>query len=161
MHFTSIVFQKPFFSNFGAICTFAILGTFITSIVTGILVWVIDSSLQCYVLFMILSYFEMRWVSYIRFFGRKLPRSCRLHAQPFKNSIHSLSYFRLCLQVLGGSVLFNVQVAISWEHHVWCSNLSNRSRLCVGHFSGTNFVTIPFFLRGALPNHYCLSIFAR
>ncbi|KAK1274421.1 Sodium/hydrogen exchanger 6 [Acorus gramineus] len=31
---------KPFFSNFGAIVTFAILGTFIASIVTGILVYV-------------------------------------------------------------------------------------------------------------------------
>ncbi|KAG0605324.1 hypothetical protein M758_9G049100 [Ceratodon purpureus] len=30
---------KPFFSNFGAICIFAILGTFITSIVTGVLVY--------------------------------------------------------------------------------------------------------------------------
>lgn len=32
--------QKPFFSNFGAIVAFAILGTFIASVVTGILVWV-------------------------------------------------------------------------------------------------------------------------
>ncbi|KAM1108825.1 hypothetical protein EV1_005403 [Malus domestica] len=31
--------QKPFFSNFGAIVTFAILGTFIASVVTGILVY--------------------------------------------------------------------------------------------------------------------------
>ncbi|GFY91678.1 Na+/H+ antiporter 6 [Actinidia rufa] len=30
---------KPFFSNFGAIVTFAILGTFIASIVTGVLVY--------------------------------------------------------------------------------------------------------------------------
>ncbi|KAH9532760.1 hypothetical protein CY35_18G015800 [Sphagnum magellanicum] len=30
---------KPFFSNFGAICIFAILGTFIASIITGILVY--------------------------------------------------------------------------------------------------------------------------
>ncbi|BBM99154.1 ABC-2 type transport system permease protein [Marchantia polymorpha subsp. ruderalis] len=30
---------KPFFSNFGAICTFAVLGTFIASVVTGILVY--------------------------------------------------------------------------------------------------------------------------
>ncbi|KAM1456417.1 hypothetical protein ACFXTO_005668 [Malus domestica] len=32
-------FPKPFFSNFGAIVTFAILGTFIASVVTGILVY--------------------------------------------------------------------------------------------------------------------------
>ncbi|KAJ0681973.1 putative cation/H+ exchanger, cation/H+ exchanger, CPA1 family [Helianthus annuus] len=32
--------QKPFFSNFGAIVTFAILGTFIASVVTGLLVGV-------------------------------------------------------------------------------------------------------------------------
>jgi sodium/hydrogen exchanger 8 len=31
--------QKPFFSNFGAICIFAFLGTFIASILTGILVY--------------------------------------------------------------------------------------------------------------------------
>ncbi|KAH1120591.1 hypothetical protein J1N35_003751 [Gossypium stocksii] len=31
--------QKPFFSNFGAIVTFAILGTFIASVVTGVLVY--------------------------------------------------------------------------------------------------------------------------
>ncbi|KAK1631790.1 hypothetical protein QYE76_006105 [Lolium multiflorum] len=31
--------EKPFFSNFGAIITFAILGTFIASIVTGLLVY--------------------------------------------------------------------------------------------------------------------------
>ncbi|RZC46693.1 hypothetical protein C5167_039646 [Papaver somniferum] len=31
--------NKPFFSNFGAIVTFAILGTFISSIVTGVLVY--------------------------------------------------------------------------------------------------------------------------
>jgi len=30
--------QKPFFSNFGAIVTFSILGTFIASVVTGVLV---------------------------------------------------------------------------------------------------------------------------
>lgn len=30
---------KPFFSNFGAICTFAIVGTFLASIITGILVY--------------------------------------------------------------------------------------------------------------------------
>lgn len=30
--------QKPFFSNFGAIITFAIFGTFIASVVTGVLV---------------------------------------------------------------------------------------------------------------------------
>ncbi|KAL3684425.1 hypothetical protein R1sor_002447 [Riccia sorocarpa] len=33
------LFVKPFFSNFGAICTFAVLGTFIASVVTGILVY--------------------------------------------------------------------------------------------------------------------------
>ncbi|KAK8630108.1 hypothetical protein V6N13_078918 [Hibiscus sabdariffa] len=32
--------QKPFFSNFGAIVTFAILGTFIASVVTGVLVYI-------------------------------------------------------------------------------------------------------------------------
>ncbi|GMJ14307.1 Na+/H+ antiporter 6, ARABIDOPSIS NA+/H+ ANTIPORTER 6 [Hibiscus trionum] len=31
--------QKPFFSNFGAIVTFAILGTFMASVVTGVLVY--------------------------------------------------------------------------------------------------------------------------
>ncbi|KAG5252375.1 sodium/hydrogen exchanger [Salix suchowensis] len=31
--------QKPFFSNFGAIVTFALLGTFISSVVTGVLVY--------------------------------------------------------------------------------------------------------------------------
>jgi sodium/hydrogen exchanger 8 len=30
--------QKPFFSNFGAIVTFAIIGTFVASVVTGGLV---------------------------------------------------------------------------------------------------------------------------
>ncbi|KAM0845767.1 hypothetical protein ACQ4PT_056138 [Festuca glaucescens] len=35
----SIFLQKPFFANFGAIVTFAILGTFIASIVTGMLVY--------------------------------------------------------------------------------------------------------------------------
>uniref|UniRef100_J3MYK2 Cation/H+ exchanger transmembrane domain-containing protein n=1 Tax=Oryza brachyantha TaxID=4533 RepID=J3MYK2_ORYBR len=34
-----ISFLKPFFSNFGAIITFAILGTFIASIITGLLVY--------------------------------------------------------------------------------------------------------------------------
>jgi sodium/hydrogen exchanger 8 len=34
-----LLVQKPFFSNFGAICIFAILGTFIASIITGILVY--------------------------------------------------------------------------------------------------------------------------
>ncbi|OVA10909.1 Na+/H+ exchanger [Macleaya cordata] len=33
------ILQKPFFSNFGAIVTFAILGTFVSSIVTGVLVY--------------------------------------------------------------------------------------------------------------------------
>ncbi|KAH1243920.1 Sodium/hydrogen exchanger 6 [Glycine max] len=32
-------FQKPFFANFGAIVTFAIFGTFLASIVTGVLVY--------------------------------------------------------------------------------------------------------------------------
>lgn len=36
--------QKPFFSNFGAIVTFSVLGTFVASIVTGVLVYV---SLSC------------------------------------------------------------------------------------------------------------------
>jgi sodium/hydrogen exchanger 8 len=31
--------QKPFFSNFGAIVTFAIMGTFMASIITGLLVY--------------------------------------------------------------------------------------------------------------------------
>ncbi|XWS18051.1 hypothetical protein CRYUN_Cryun32bG0009300 [Craigia yunnanensis] len=35
----SLLSQKPFFSNFGAIVTFAILGTFIASVVTGVLVY--------------------------------------------------------------------------------------------------------------------------
>ncbi|KAJ4747499.1 Sodium/hydrogen exchanger [Rhynchospora pubera] len=34
-----LIFENPFFSNFGAIVTFAILGTFIASIVTGLLVY--------------------------------------------------------------------------------------------------------------------------
>ncbi|KAA3467880.1 sodium/hydrogen exchanger 6-like isoform X2 [Gossypium australe] len=36
MHYT---LRKPFFTNFGAIVTFAILGTFIASVVTGVLVY--------------------------------------------------------------------------------------------------------------------------
>ena len=36
--------QKPFFSNFGAIVTFSVLGTFVASMVTGVLVYV---SLSC------------------------------------------------------------------------------------------------------------------
>ncbi|THG01354.1 hypothetical protein TEA_010245 [Camellia sinensis var. sinensis] len=38
--------QKPFFSNFGAIITFAIPGTFIASIVTGVLVLPFDECLM-------------------------------------------------------------------------------------------------------------------
>lgn len=34
----NLILQKPFFSNFGAIVTFAIFGTFVASMVTGILV---------------------------------------------------------------------------------------------------------------------------
>ncbi|KAI0492404.1 hypothetical protein KFK09_026675 [Dendrobium nobile] len=36
---SNFLIQKPFFSNFGAIITFAILGTFISSVVTGLLVY--------------------------------------------------------------------------------------------------------------------------
>ncbi|KAL8138079.1 hypothetical protein V2J09_004080 [Rumex salicifolius] len=36
---TSIRVAKPFFSNFGAIVTFSVLGTFIASILTGVLVY--------------------------------------------------------------------------------------------------------------------------
>ncbi|CAK9873587.1 unnamed protein product [Sphagnum jensenii] len=39
MHFRQCLHPKPFFSNFGAICIFAFLGTFIASILTGILVY--------------------------------------------------------------------------------------------------------------------------
>ncbi|KAG8502226.1 hypothetical protein CXB51_002163 [Gossypium anomalum] len=43
--FISFPIIKPFFSNFGAIVTFAILGTFIASVVTGVLVRICNSYL--------------------------------------------------------------------------------------------------------------------
>lgn len=36
--YLALFLQQPFFSNFGAICTFAILGTIISTAITGILV---------------------------------------------------------------------------------------------------------------------------
>ncbi|KAG6416394.1 hypothetical protein SASPL_123824 [Salvia splendens] len=45
---TNLILQKPFFSNFGAIVTFAIFGTFVASMVTGILVYLAGVSYLIY-----------------------------------------------------------------------------------------------------------------
>ncbi|KAG6418935.1 hypothetical protein SASPL_121142 [Salvia splendens] len=47
---TSLGKYKPFFSNFGAIVTFAIFGTFVASMVTGILVYLAGVSFLIYML---------------------------------------------------------------------------------------------------------------
>ncbi|KAG6394196.1 hypothetical protein SASPL_144777 [Salvia splendens] len=44
----NLILQKPFFSNFGAIVTFAIFGTFVASMVTGILVYLAGVSYLIY-----------------------------------------------------------------------------------------------------------------
>ncbi|CAH8330246.1 unnamed protein product [Eruca vesicaria subsp. sativa] len=68
---------KPFFSNFGAIVTFSVLGTFVASIVTGVLVYV-SMSCECLLFFdckgPLLSSFSIeRYLGGVMFLMYRLP----------------------------------------------------------------------------------------